>query len=67
MTLVWHGFGPSTYFTLDSIYKDVETKLKLNPTKFYFTVRLRVLLGHIVSKKGLTINPQKVKEIYNHN
>ena len=34
-----------------------DTSLKLNPTKCAFAVRSRVLLGHIVSKEELTIDP----------
>ena len=40
-----------------------DTRLKLNPTKCTFAVSSRVLSGHIVSKEGLAIDPNKVKEI----
>ena len=36
---------------------------KLNLAKCTFLVKSRVLLGHVVSKEGLNINPEKVKAI----
>ena len=38
-----------------------DTSLKLNPAKYTFVVKTGVQLGHIVSKEGLTIDPEKVK------
>ena len=40
-----------------------DTKLKLKPTKWAFVMNSWVLLGHLVSKEGLTINVEKVKAI----
>ena len=40
-----------------------DTRLKLNPAKCAFAVKSGILLGHIVSKKGLSIDPDKVKAI----
>ncbi|XP_012458178.1 uncharacterized protein LOC105778970 [Gossypium raimondii] len=38
-------------------------QFKLNPTKCTFGARLGKLLGFIVSKKGIEVDPDKVKEI----
>ena len=40
-----------------------DTRLKLNPAKCAFAVKSGILLGHIVSKEGLSIDPNKVKAI----
>ena len=40
-----------------------QSKLKLNPAKCAFAVTSGVLLGHIVSKDGLAVDPQKVEVI----
>jgi len=40
-----------------------QTKLKLNLAKCAFAVRSGVLLGHIVSKEGLAVDPRKVEAI----
>ena len=40
-----------------------DTRLKLNPAKCAFAVKSGILLGHIVSKEGLSIDPDKVKAI----
>ena len=40
-----------------------DTSLKLNPAKCAFAVKTGVLLGHIVSKNGLEIDPKKVEAI----
>ena len=40
-----------------------DTRLKLNPAKFAFAIKSGILLGHIVSKEGLSIDPDKVKAI----
>ena len=40
-----------------------DTRLKLYPAKCAFAVKTGVLLGHIVSKDGLAIDPKKVKAI----
>lgn len=37
--------------------------LSLNPTKFVFVVEEGKLLGHIVSEKGICIDPSKVEAI----
>ena len=37
--------------------------LSLNPTKCAFGVASGTLLGHIVSRNGITVNPNKVKAI----
>jgi hypothetical protein len=38
-------------------------RLSLNPVKCAFTVTSRMLLGHIVSKDGMAMDPDKVKAI----
>ena len=40
-----------------------QSKLKLNPAKCAFGVTSGVLLGHIVSKDGLAVDPRKVEVI----
>ena len=37
--------------------------LRLNPKKCVFGVTSRKLLGHIVSQKGIEVDPDKVKAI----
>jgi hypothetical protein len=37
--------------------------MSLNPAKCVFAVSSRMLLGHIVSKDGIAIDPDKVKAI----
>ena len=39
------------------------TRLSLNPTKCAFGVTSGALLGHIVSKEGIAVDPDKVKAI----
>jgi len=38
-----------------------ETKLKLHPRKCFFGMISRILLGHVVSRKGLEVDTDKVK------
>ena len=38
-------------------------QLKLNPTKGIFWATFEKLLGFVVSKKGIEIDPDKVREI----
>ena len=40
-------------------------KLKSNPAKYTFDVTFSKLLGFIVSKKGIKVDPNKVKAIQN--
>ena len=40
-----------------------EARLNLNPAKYAFTVTNGMLLGHIVSKEGISMDPDKVKAI----
>ena len=40
-------------------------RLSLNPAKCAFHVTSEALLGHIVSKEGITMEPHKVKSIFN--
>ena len=37
--------------------------LRLNPKKCVFGVTLGKLLGHIVSQKGIEVNPDKIRAI----
>lgn len=37
--------------------------LKLNPVKCIFVVQLGVLLGHVVSKEGTMMDPDKIKQV----
>lgn len=37
--------------------------MKLSPSKCAFAVKSGILLGHIVSKEGLSIDPDKIKAI----
>ena len=37
--------------------------MKLNPTKFIFGATFEKLLGFVVSKKGIEIDPDKVRAI----
>ena len=38
-------------------------KVEAQPTKCAFAVKSGILLGHVVSKEGLSIDPDKVKAI----
>ena len=38
-------------------------QLKINPTKFTFGATFRKLLGFMVSKKGIEIDPSKIRAI----
>ena len=38
-------------------------RLRLNPTKCTFGVKSRKLLGFVISKKGIEVDPNKVKVI----
>ena len=40
-----------------------ETNLKLHPSKCFLSMTSGVLLGHIVSKKGLKVDMEKVRAI----
>ena len=40
-----------------------ETNLKLHPGKCFLGMTSRVLLGHIVSKKGLEVDMEKIQSI----
>jgi hypothetical protein len=40
-----------------------EARLSRNPAKCAFAVTSRMLLGHIVSKDGIAMDPDKVKAI----
>ncbi len=41
----------------------IKYKLRLNSSKCVFGVTSGKLLGHMISKKGIEIDPDKVKEI----
>ena len=52
------------FVTLDKFLARAEKyNLRLNPKKCIFGVTSRKLLGHIVSQKGIKVNPDKVKAI----
>ena len=38
-------------------------RLRLNPKKYTFGVTSRILLGHIVSERGIKVDPEKIKAI----
>ena len=40
-----------------------ETRLSLNPTKCVFGVNSGVLLGHVISKEGISMDEKKVQAI----
>ncbi|PKI59574.1 hypothetical protein CRG98_020037 [Punica granatum] len=47
----------------DMMHKEVEYKLRLNPTKCTFGARSGKLLGFVVSERGIEVDPDKVKAI----
>ncbi|RVW68376.1 hypothetical protein CK203_061692 [Vitis vinifera] len=59
------GFSGATYqraaTTLfhDMMHRDVEFRLRLNPKKCTFGVTSGKLLGHIVSERGIEVDPEK--------
>ncbi|RVW34746.1 Retrovirus-related Pol polyprotein from transposon 17.6 [Vitis vinifera] len=47
----------------DMMHTDVEFRLRLNPKKCTFGVASGKLLGHIVSERGIEIDPEKIRAI----
>ncbi|RVX20921.1 Retrovirus-related Pol polyprotein from transposon 17.6 [Vitis vinifera] len=47
----------------DMMHRDVEFKLRLNPKKCTFGVTSGKLLGHIVSERGIEVDPEKIRAI----
>ena len=50
--------------TLQRFFKRIRRfKLRLNPKKCTFGVTSRKLLGHIVSERGIEVDPEKIRAI----
>ncbi|RVW91014.1 Retrovirus-related Pol polyprotein from transposon 17.6 [Vitis vinifera] len=47
----------------DMMHRDVEFRLRLNPKKCTFGVTSGKLLGHIVSERGIEVDPEKIRAI----
>ncbi|RVW27947.1 Transposon Ty3-I Gag-Pol polyprotein [Vitis vinifera] len=47
----------------DMMHKDVEFRLRLNPKKCTFGVTSGKLLEHIVSERGIEVDPEKIRAI----
>ena len=60
-------YGSSFYICLDSLEmvlnRCIETNLVLNFEKFHFMVKQGIVLGHIISNKGIEVDPAKISVI----